>query len=46
MMILDVVEEQIACIEILDNEDCRRRLIAALPETRVERQRRESTQSA
>ena len=30
MVILDVVDDQIACIEILD-EDCRRMLIAALP---------------
>jgi len=31
MTILDVVDDQIACIEILDDHESRRRLVAALP---------------
>jgi hypothetical protein len=30
MLILDVVAEEIACVEVLDRADVRRKLIAAL----------------
>jgi hypothetical protein len=33
---LDVVDEEIACIEVLYDDDCRQRLIAALPEVRID----------